>query len=362
MKRDWRHILLRHYRPEPMVRVPEHDVPRSAFPVIDAHNHLGRPPETSSGYERTSESRWAIEDVGRLVALMEECNVETIVNLDGYWGSTLEANLDRYDRSHPGRFVTFCRLDWQECSQPGWPDRLAKSLRDSASRGASGLKVWKNLGLWVRDENGKVVLPDDDRIAPVWEVAREADLPVLIHVADPPAFFEPLTEHNERLEELLVHPEWHFADPRFPRFAKLLDALERLVATNPKVTFIGAHVGGNAEHLAWVARLLNAYPNFYVDVAARLADLGRQPRATRRLVLAYPRRVLFGTDASPPASDAYSRHFRFFETNDECFSGTGTNSPGSVRWTISGIDLPAEVLADVYGGNARRIIPVLRTT
>ena len=303
-----------------------------------------------------------MEDVGTLVALMEECNVETIVNLDGYWGSTLEANLDRYDRSHPGRFVTFCRLDWRECSQPGWPDRLAKSLRDSASRGASGLKVWKNLGLWVRDENGKVVLPDDDRIAPVWEVAREADLPVLIHVADTPAFFEPLTEHNERLEELLVRPDWHWADPRFPRFEKLLDALERLVATNPKVTFIGAHVGGNAEHLAWVARLLNAYPNFYVDVAARLADLGRQPRATRRLVLAYPRRVLFGTDASPPTSDAYALHFRFFETDDECFSSTGTNSPGSVRWTISGIDLPAEVLADVYGGNARRIIPVLRTT
>ena len=136
MNRDWRHILLRDYRPEPMVRVPEHDVPRSAFPVIDAHNHLGRPPETSSGHERTSGSRWRVEDVGRLVALMEECNVETIVNLDGYWGSTLEANLDRYDRSHPGRFVTFCRLDWRECSQPGWPDRLAKSLRDSASRGA----------------------------------------------------------------------------------------------------------------------------------------------------------------------------------------------------------------------------------
>jgi predicted TIM-barrel fold metal-dependent hydrolase len=79
-------------------------------------------------------------------------------------------------------------------------------------------------------------------------------------------------------------------------------------------------------------------------------------------LLAYPRRVLFGTDASPPTSDAYARHFRFFETDDECFSSTGTNSPGSVRWTISGIDLPAEVLADVYGGNARRIIPVLRTS
>jgi hypothetical protein len=230
MERDWRHILLRHYSPEPMLRVAEHDVRRASLPVIDAHNHLGRRTETSSQVDGTSGSRWAVEDVGNLVAHMDEGNVETIVNLDGYWGDTLEANLDRYDRSHPGRFVTFCRLDWQECRQPGWPGRLAKSLRDSASRGACGLKVWKNLGLWVRDENGTVVLPDDDRIAPVWEVAREAYLPVLIHVADPPAFFEPLTEHNERLEELLVHPEWHFADPRFPRFAKLLDALERLVA------------------------------------------------------------------------------------------------------------------------------------
>jgi len=293
---------------------------------------------------------------------MDECNVETIINLDGYWGGTLDSNLDRYDRCYPGRFVTFCRLDWQECRQPGWPDRLAKSLRDSASRGASGLKVWKNLGLWVRDEDGKAVFPDDDRIAPVWDVARAAQLPVLIHVADPPAFFEPLTEHNERLEELLIHPEWHFADAKFPRFTKLLDALEGLVATNPEVTFIGAHVGGNAEDLAWVARMLNAYPNFYVDVAARLADLGRQPRATRRLVLAHPTRVLFGTDASPPASDAFARHFRFFETDDECFSPTGTNAPGGARWTISGIDLPVDVLADVYGRNARRVIPVLRTT
>ena len=193
-------------------------------------------------------------------------------------------------------------------------------------------------------------------------MAREAYLPVLIHVADPPAFFEPLTEHNERLEELLVRPEWHWADPRFPRFAKLLDALERLVATNPNVTFIGAHVGGNVEDLAWVARLLDAYPNFYVDVAARIADLGRQPRATRRLVLAYPTAGPVRHGCLTSDNDAFARHFRFFETDDECFSCTGTNPPGSVRWTISGIDLPAEVLADVYGGNARRIIPVLRTT
>jgi predicted TIM-barrel fold metal-dependent hydrolase len=312
--------------------------------------------------DRIGEQCWAVEDVGRLVALMDEWNVQTIVNLDGYWGDTLEANLDRHDRAYPGRFMTFCRLDWERCKEPGWPERLARSLRDSAARGAAGLKVWKNLGLWVRDAKGDLVLPDDARLAPVWHAAGEAQLPVLIHVADPPAFFEPLDERNERLEELVAHPEWHFAHPRFPRFRALLEALERLVAANPGLTFIGAHVGNNAEDLGWVGRMLDTYPNFYVDVAARMADLGRQPRATRRLVMAHPTRVLFGTDASPPTGEAFGRHFRFFETDDECFTYTSANPPGSGRWTISGLHLPADVLAGVYGGNARRILPVLQTS
>src|ERR1700733_970643 len=110
MQRNWRHVLLRHYRPEPMLRLPEHEVRRASSPVVDVHNHLGRRTETSLQLDPTGEGRWAVEDVGKLVALMDEWNVQTIVNLDGYWGDTLEANLDRYDRAYPGRFATFCRI------------------------------------------------------------------------------------------------------------------------------------------------------------------------------------------------------------------------------------------------------------
>jgi predicted TIM-barrel fold metal-dependent hydrolase len=361
VERDWRHILLRHYRPEPMLRVPAHEIKRASVPVIDVHNHLGLRTDPNILWDPTKEDRWAVADVGRLVDQMDEWNVQTIVNLDGYWGDKLEANLNHYDRSHPGRFATFCRLDWEKCTQPGWPEKLAKSLRESATRGAIGLKIWKNLGLRVRDTNGQLLQPDDARLAPIWQAAHETKLPVLIHVADPPAFFEPISEQNERLEELVAHPEWHYADAKFPRFQALLDTLERLVAQNPGVTFIGAHVGGNAENLAWVAQMLNSYPNFYVDVAARLADLGRQPRAARRLILAHPTRVLFGTDASPPTNDAFERHFRFFETDDECFAYAGSDPPSSGRWTISGIVLPPDVLANVYALNAQRIVPALRT-
>jgi predicted TIM-barrel fold metal-dependent hydrolase len=360
VERNWNDLLLREYRPEPAVRLAVHEVPRASAPVVDVHNHLGRRSEVKKLLDRSDRSTWVAPDVGALVAQMDDWNVSTIVNLDGDWGDTLDANLDRYDRAYPGRFASFCRLDWEECRQPGWPDRFAKSLQDSAERGAAGLKVWKDVGLHVRDESGALVLCDDERLAPVWEVAAQADLPVLIHIADPPAFFEPLSEQNERLEQLLAHPEWHFADPRFPRFQVLIDALEHLVAENPGVTFIGAHVGCNAEDLTWVGRMFDTYPNFYVDFAARVADIGRQPRAARRLIMEHPTRVLFGTDAFPPSHRAFAGYFRFLETDDEYFPYSHSNPPGSGRWTISGIYLPEDVLTDVYGANARRVVPALR--
>jgi predicted TIM-barrel fold metal-dependent hydrolase len=358
LERDWGNLPLREYRPRPTLRVPVHEVPRARVPVVDVHNHLGRRSELFGHTGKGSD--WTVKDVGELIALMDECNVGTIVNLDGHWGETLEANLNRYDRAHPGRFVTFCRPNWDERRAPGWPERLAENVRQSASRGAAGIKVWKDLGLRIRDEKGELVLCDDKRLEPMWEVAAELQLPILIHIADPPAHFEPLSEENERLEQLLAHPDWHYADPQFPRFRELIEALEHLVVEHPDTTFIGAHVGCYAQDLEWVGSMLDRCPNFYVDVAARIAELGRQPRATRRLVFRHPTRVLFGTDAFPPTKAVYATYFRFFETDDEHFRYSQSDPPLTGRWAISGVYLPDDVLVDVYSANAGRVIPALR--
>ena len=301
----------------------------------------------------------AARDVGSLLADMASSNVDAIVNLDGRCGDELQANVERYDGAHPGRFATFCHLDWTTLSEPGWPGRLVRELRASAAAGAKGIKVWRDLGLELRDDRGEPLLPDDERLADVWEAAAELRLPIVIHVADPVAFFEPVDERNERLEELLVHPEWSFADPRFPRFDRLIEALEAVVAAHPVTTFIGAHVGCFAEDLAWVGRMLSAYPNFHVDIAARIAELGRQPRVARRLFIEHPDRVLFGVDLFPPDPADYAIHFRFLETDDEYFDYATDDVPPEGRWTISGLDLPDDVLRKVYAENARRLIPGL---
>lgn len=344
-------LRLRDYDPQPALRVAAHRVERAARLAVDAHNHLGR--------WLSDDGDWVVADVPRLLADMDAAGLGAIVNLDGRWGRELEANLERYDRRYPGRFVTFCHVEWGEAATPGFGERLAKSLRRSLSVGARGLKVWKDLGLSLTDDRGELLLPDDERLMPVWDVAAEAGVPVLIHTADPRAFFTPVDAANERLEELLANPGWSFAHLGGRHYERLLEALEALVAANPATTFIAAHVAGAAEDLDRVDRWLGAYPNLFVDTAARIAELGRQPRRARDLIVRHAERVLFGTDVFPPSLGEYAIHFRFLETEDEHFAYSLDGPPAQGRWRISGLGLPDDVLGPVYSGNARRLIPGL---
>jgi predicted TIM-barrel fold metal-dependent hydrolase len=136
-----------------------------------------------------------------------------------------------------------------------------------------------------------------------------------------------------------------------------MDALEAVVAANPRTMFVAVHGGCYAENLGWVGRMLDTYPNLNIDIAARLSELGRQPRATRALMLRHPDRVLFGTDEIPPSGAAYATHFRFLETADECFPHAAEDPSPMGRWGISGLDLPDDVLRMVYAANAERLVP-----
>ena len=121
--------------------------------------------------------------------------------------------------------------------------RVRLGLREpagpAAAHGARGLKVWKDLGLGVTDADGALVSPDDPRVVEVIRHAGDLGLPVLIHAADPVAFFTPLDVHNERVEELALHRDWWFGDTdRFPTFEALLDAHAALVLACPQTRFV----------------------------------------------------------------------------------------------------------------------------
>ncbi len=180
---------------------------------------------------------------------------------------------------------------------------------------------------------------------------------MLIHTADPVAFFEPADARNERLEEVLAKPEWSFYGRGLPSFDRLMTSLEGLVAAHPTTTFIVAHVGCFPENLGWVDRMLATYPNMIIDVSQRMAELGRQPRAAARLITKYADRVLFGIDSFPPAPALYRRWYRFLESDDEYFAySPDDGAPPQGRWAVSALKLAPEVLTALYRDNAKRVL------
>ncbi len=335
------------------LRLAPHPIEHARYPVISIHEHLGA----------LFGGDWATRPVADLLAAMDRAGIVTMVDLDGGQGDVLSRQVERYQVPHPDRVIVFAGLDYDAWARvPDFGELEAERLRDSAARGARGLKVWKLLGLRARDRSGRLVGIDDQRLDPLWRTAADLGLPVVIHIADPIAFFRPLDADNERSEELALHPDWHFWPPMetpdgpgYPRFDDLLAAFDRLVGRHPDVTFVGAHVGCAAEDLALVGGLLARHRNLYVDIAARLGELGRQPNTARRFFLDWRERIMFGTDTAIDVASC-RLYYRFLETLDDAFEYSPEPVPAQGRWRISGIGLPDDVLRLVYRDNARRVL------
>jgi predicted TIM-barrel fold metal-dependent hydrolase len=341
---------LNNYRPCSSLVTRTTLVERPRFPAIDAHNHLG---EAFGG-------GWDQRPLAELLDLLDAAGIRMYVDLDGGWGEDLlNAHLEHFKVPAPERFQIFGGVDWSQWKEKGdkFPEWAAGRLRVQKGRGAQGLKIWKGFGLYVRDHNDQLAQVDDPRLEPIWKTAGELGLPVMIHVADPVAFFDPLDETNERWEELHAHPDWHFPSPPFPPFLSIVGGLAELAARYPRTTFIGAHVGCYAENLGWVGALLDRCPNFNVDISARLGELGRQPYTARRFFLQYANRILFGSDMGPDPA-AYRVIYRFLETDDEYFNYNAAPLPIQGRWNVCGLYLPDEVLEKVYFGNAEHLLAI----
>ena len=334
-------ILLKDFQPQPALHAAAHEIRRAKFPVIDVHTHTN---DAVGIGDRV--------DPKEMVARMHRLNIETIVILTGMWGDKLQTIVDDMVQPFPGRFLVFTQFDWSKINDPNFSELMVRQIDDSVTRGARGLKVLKELGLGVRDSTGKLITIDDPRLDPAWEECGRLGIPVFIHVADPEAFFHPIDAHNERYEELLEHPDWSFYGPRFPSMQELLAQRDRVFAKHPSTTFVALHFGSWPENLDFVEQTLQKFPNVMIEIGAREAELGRQPRRTRDIFMKYSGRIMFGTDEG--ATEAmYQNYFRWLETKDEYFPYA--QYPQQGRWMIYGLGLPDDVLEKVYHRNAEEM-------
>jgi predicted TIM-barrel fold metal-dependent hydrolase len=340
---DIRELKLRDWEPHSMLITQATEVALPAVPVLDVHNHLG------GGAVILTHER-----VEHLLAEMDAAGVRTVVNLDGGWDRRLRETLVALDEAHLGRFLTFALLDFEGIDDPGWSDREVRRLEEGFRAGAKGLKIHKTLGLGFRFKDGRLVPVDDPKLDPIWAACGKFKKPVLIHTADPGAFFTPLDRHNERWHELNAHPLWLFHGDRFPARAELHAQRNRVIGRHPETTFICAHLANDGEDLAEVGRWLDTYPNMIVEFGARISELGRQPYSARRFLIRYQDRVLFGSD-TPPDRAAYRMYYRFLETDDEYFDPAASHHRQGF-WMIYGVFLPRGVLEKVYHRNAEQLL------
>lgn len=345
------------FEPKSMLHVDETRVERARFPVIDIHTHIS----TRPGARRRG------VPPPELLKTMETVNLRTMVNLTGGSGDELAANIKGFDQAFPGRFLTMTEPTWTRASEPGYATWQGEEIAKAKSAGAVGLKILKTLGLYLRDggPGGTLVRVDDERFDPMWDACGRLGLPVAMHVGDPEAFFLPIDRFNERYEELSAHPDWSFYGRDFPAFKDILAARDRVFGKHPRTTFVALHVGHWAENLKAVGEMLDRFPNVNVEIGARIGELGRQPRTSRKFFDRYQDRILFGTDAIPLGTetpqqvfgeDLYRIYYRFLETEDEYFDYAPARIPPQGRWRIYGLALPETILRKVYHENAERIL------
>ena len=334
-------ITLEEYAPKSTLVVPQHIVKRARYPFIDVHNHQY---DTSPGHLR------------QLLGDMDSLNLRILVDspVNGgccAWVRTAVANIGAVGRD---RFAAMTNIDFRDIDAQDYGDRAARQLEQDIRTGAVGLKVWKNLGMSLKDSAGRRIRVDDPRFDAVWDTCARLRVPVLIHTADPAPLFQPMDKFNERWLELKSHPERKKSGADEPAWDTLIQEQHNLFSRHPKTIFIAAHMGWLANDLAQLGALLDRLPNVYVEIGAISSELGRQPRFARSFFEKYQDRVLFGKDAY--VVPEYWTYFRLLETADEYFDPTRRYHG---FWQLYGLDLPDPVLKKLYYQNALRIFPTL---
>lgn len=345
---------MENYNPKSTLVVKEHLIKKAKYPFVDVRNHQWDMPS---------------QDLKALLSDMNSLNMVVMVNLSGksfdifhndYGGQKmLNAGVDKLNRSlqnvkdnAKGRILIFTNIDYSGIDNPGWTKMAVAQLEQDVKNGAAGLKIYKELGLDVKDKNGKRVAVDDPRLDPIWEKCGELKIPVLIHSGEPSPFFDKMDNTNERWLELKLHPDRARPASRYPSWNQVMSEQHHIFSKHRNTTFIAAHFGWLANNLDALGAMLDTLPNVYTEFAAVLEEIGREPKAGRKFFIKYQDRILFGKDTwSVPE---YGFYFRMLETDDEYFPPLRKYH---AFWSMYGLGLPDDVLKKIYYKNSFNLFP-----
>ena len=337
------------YSPKSSLVVDENPRSSAKFPFVDVHSHQWKMP---------------VMDFTNLVAEMDSLNMGYMINLSGSGFATFAGNQNLMDISLTeslenikkqgvsNRFGVFVNIDFNKIDDPDFGTNNVEIIKDAVAQGVIGLKVYKNLGLNLKDNSGERVKVDDKRLNPIWEICGELNIPVLIHSGEPSPFFDHIDKHNERFLHARQKPQSFRNSDEYPSFDEVMQEQYNMFKNNPNTTFINAHLGWYGNDLDKMSAQLDDLPNVYTEIGAVIAELGRQPIRARRFFVEHQDRVLFGKDTYKKSE--FDVYFRILETSDEYFDYYRKRH---AHWKMYGLNLPDSILKKLYYKNARKLFP-----
>jgi predicted TIM-barrel fold metal-dependent hydrolase len=259
--------------------------------------------------------------------------------------------------------TTFPVDNWQD---PKWAEKTISQLKQSFSNGAKAVKIWKNIGMDLRDKNGKFVMVDDPRFRPILDYLEKNFIPLIGHNGEPKDCWLPLDKMTFSKGYYSAHPEYHmYLNPEYPSYQEQINARDNMLKKHPRLKFVGAHLGSLEWSLEELAKRLDRFPNMSVDLS-RMSNLQlhalQRWQKTRNFFVKYQDQLIYGTDrainaASNPADleknihESWMRDWKFFVTDDKItLSGFGD---------LKGLKLPKEVVDKIYLKNAERWLSAL---
>lgn len=275
----------------------------------------------------------------------------------------------------PGRIAWATAFSLKNFNSDGWQEEAVAYLKKSFANGAVAVKVWKNIGFFLKDKNGKLVMIDHPKFDPVLDYLAKSHIPLIGHLGEHKNSWLPLDKMTVKgnRDYAAAHPEEHmYLHPERPSYEDYINARDRMLEKHPDLTFIGAHLGSLEWSVDELAKRLDKFPNMAVDMAELISHLQYQALTNWQKVhdffIKYQDRLLYGTDVRINAMDivnnqikepgdlkkhihdVWMRHWKFFTTDEKM------NVP-KVQGEFKGLKLPAEVVDKIYYKNAVKWIP-----
>ena len=337
------------YSPISSLVVDENPRESAKFPFVDVHSHQWKMP---------------VMDFSELLAEMDSLNMGYMINLSGSGFAAFAGNQDLMDitlteslenikkQGVSNRFGVFVNIDFNKIDDEDFATTNVQIIKDAVRQGVIGLKVYKNLGLNLKDNSGERVKVDDKRLDPIWEICGKLNIPVLIHSGEPSPFFEHIDKYNERFLHARQKPQSFRNSDEYPSFDEVMQEQHNMFKNNPNTTFINAHLGWYGNDLDKMSAQLDSLPNVYTEIGAVIAELGRQPIRARKFFVEYQDRILFGKDTYK--KNEFNVYFRILETSDEYFDYYRKRH---AHWKMYGLNLPDSILKKVYYKNAIKLFP-----